>query len=1644
MAALGIVALLLAPSVGASSPTRSASAGRPSSGGSSGTAAMSLGELSAGPWTEIPYSEPGWGLPGAVATGPAAIPSVVVVVTLPFTDPGALSQLLSNLQDPSSPQYHQFLTASSFDQEFGGSSSSLEALVGYFQASGATQVTPYSDRVTITVQASSEVVGEIFGVTIENYTLRGQPYFAPESAPKLPETLAGAVASVVGLSSYSQYLIHTDLSHSTFHPPAAGAPAPITTSGYLSPASFGGAQLEYAPDLQVAYDEQSLFAQYGYPNNSVIATLLWGGKYTGGGTAAPCTTLTTGQSLGDFVPSDISDFFNETLPAGEPHPTIHGVPLAGAVGPGPNASCDDTGANDETTLDLEMAGSLAPGATIYNVYGRNATSAALDNAFAFVLNPIGYPGLKNVSVISNSWGSAEYNDSGWYSDLEVAEARGISVLASTGDAADNPSSPKWPGGPKTDFAQFPAAEAFNTFGTIAVGGTTVTLDKTTLALQSQIAWNDSPLLIGSEGGISHVFNETVWQNHSASANATLKGAGRGVPDLAAIANNTLITISIEGYEYQATNATNGGSFEDASGTSVACPVEAGILAEIDHVLQAAGNGRLGFLDPGLYSVEDAQHTALTAGATTGFIPTGPYTSPLPALPVMDVTSGSNNKYHAKAGWDLVTGWGSLDAYNYTIYVLNVSSVGVPGHLSGVSDDLNLTNLQVTTPGNPYYNASIQQNFFLADSLGAPLYWIQNVIYINWSHGWAMNDSGWVVFPFYGQYPSLTDYEYNFPLVGAIVSLPAPLNVSTNLSVPHGPDSSVVTFSVGSNVVSLPVPGGAYVIGGLWDNYSWQGTTYENGPYPGNVVPGGLSPQFGLVGGPSGGTGHFAAPTAGTLRAWLRPFGSMNWITPVTTTFDHSNTQTGESALNLAWTRVGGSSNDWSLSVVGGSHTQGVFAYDPQGFNATFQETGLPGATAWFVNATSSTGVLFPGSSSSSKIVLSLPNGSYTYTATSVSPGYRAPSGSVDVSDAPVTRTVPFSIVGYNVTFGETGLPPGTLWYVNITNRSGPVVDLSGSSASLGVNLPNGAYNFTLASRDKSWRPSPGYTSTFSVNGANLPEAPSFEEVTFTASYSQTGLPYGSDPWYVNATNRTGSVFSVESVNGYANLTLPNGSYTFLVASGGLRWGPDPGSGALTIQGANRTVPVVFSEQQFDVTFEETGLPAGTLWFVNGTGAAWGISAASSSGAISLSNGTYSYTIASSNKSFAPSAAPSPFNVTGRAIDLTVPFELVTYVASFHEGGDLPPAIPWYVNVSGQPSVSCEGCANSVTLPNGTYEYDVTSADKRYEPSPSSGRLTVDGSGPNVTVNFTELQFDVNFTESELPSGAQWFVNVSGEPSQSSAGGPFEFLLSNGSYPYTVASTDGAWLPTPASGTLEMRGPTANVSVLFSRIAERSAFDVTFTAQGLPDGIPWYVNITEGASLQTLDSSVTSAFLNGSFSYAVASADHRWAPNVTSGMFVVTGTDRNLTVLFHAVTFAVGFTESGLPDGMSWTVTFNGNTTSATSASLDFPAVSNGTYAFVVESPAGYNVSSAGGPVVVDGHSARLSLTFSPIPGSSSSPTSAFGSIPWWVWLLLIVGVIGVAIALALRRRRGNEQPPAGSSPPPGANLAPRPRPPPSP
>lgn len=234
-----------------------------------------------------------------------------------------------------------------------------------------------------------------------------------------------------------------------------------------------------------------------------------------------------------------------------------------------------------------------------------------------------------------------------------------------------------------------------------------------------------------------------------------------------------------------------------------------------------------------------------------------------------------------------------------------------------------------------------------------------------------------------------------------------------------------------------------------------------------------------------------------------------------------------------------------------------------------------------------------------------------------------------------------------------------------------------------------------------------------------------------------------------------------------------------------------------------------------VTFTESGLPSGTEWWVNGT-------ILGSQGSTSLTvtfsepNGTYTYGVASANKSY--SAAGGTFTVNGTAVPRLVLFALVPYTVTFSQSG-LPSATEWWVNITGASSLSSTGPSVATLLPNGTYAFSAATLNKSY--SSQGGGFILKGAPLPVIVAFSPVTYLMVFTERGLSAGTNWSVVVGGV-THSSTGTEITLSEPNASYAYTVGSVSGYGV-NRSSGTVRVNGADVVEPLTFTSTPKEATF-----------------------------------------------------------------------------------------------------------------------------------------------------------------------------------------------------------------------------
>ena len=873
-----------------------------------------------------------------------------VMITLKFRNQGQLNNLLANLQNKNSPMYHKYLSSQEFINEFSPSASVYNSMVAYYKSLGFS-VKTYNDRTSLVLGGSVLQFNNVFHAGIQLFEKGNYQFTAPTSSAMIPAQFASQVINIAGMNN--EHIATLNLVN----------PNPLFTTS-------SGSQLLYGSDMQNAYQLSQLYSKYGYPTNETIATILWSGTNSAGASVAP------------FVPSDIYSYFNKTLPAGEPHSSIYGAPLGGAPAPGPSAANDNTQADFESTLDLEMAGSAAPGATVVEVYGPQATQTYLDQAFSFILSPSSsYPELTHTVAISNSWGGSDMTDATWTSDLQQAAAMGISVFASSGDDGNSGTSGAAP--------SFPATASYNTYGATAVGGLTTTVSGTastdgsgTTGISTESVWYNTPSAgDGSQGGVSTVYAEPSWQKASSDANSVITGAsattgvssGRGTPDVAADGANMEIWISYSGST----------GYQELWGTSIASPLTAGLFATMDY---AVGH-KLGFANPLIYQLAQAEHN-------------GSYSS---SRPFYFVSNGSNALFSGNNGYSLAVGWGSINANNFvnditsstpTSYPVTFTESGLP---SG-------TSWSVTFNGQTSTSTSTTVSFSAVDgtysyTIGA----VSGYTSSPSSGSVTVNGASTAVSIAFSasSTPPPTQTAATYSIVNAtsaninVYTLPeaeeftVSNTVTVNNVVLYLSGSGTVSFSIGTSFQGTQVLGATNVVVG--SSTGWYSTTFANVTLSSgtdyylnvNLVSG--STQWGYTSSPSVDTGA------------IQDY----WYSGSTLTNDNSYPDI------------------YSVGFVPVSSSP-----TPTSYPVTFTESGLPSGTSWSVTFNGQT-----STSTSTTVSFSAVDGTYSYTIGAVSGYTSSPSsGSVTVNGASTGVSIAFSA-------STTTYPVGTYVIVNATSSN---------------------------------------------------------------------------------------------------------------------------------------------------------------------------------------------------------------------------------------------------------------------------------------------------------------------------------------------------------------------------------------------------------------------------------------------------------------------------------------------------------------------------------------------------------------------------------------------------------------------------------
>ena len=572
--------------------------------------------------------------------GPAdATQTIDVTAWRNLHNEGQLQQQLHNLYTPGNSSYHHWLTQSQFNASYSPTSQELNSVQNFLQAHGLTVVDVAENNFYVKVSGTVAQVEKAFHVQIDNFSYNGQTYYSNTANPSVNDPSGAHIANVTGLDDASDY-------RSNIIRPASGdgdGASPnnaviwqVLCGGFNTTQTLSftdGSSHSYTGFVPCGYGATQLQKAYG------VDQLIKQGIDGTGQTVAIVDAYGSSTILRDA--NAYSKAYN--LPPLVDGQNFQEVTPTGTVNRPENPRQDPIGWQAEVTLDVEMVHAMAPGAKIVLVATPN-NYADLDEGVNWVV----IHHLAN--IVSNSWGlSSDLMDPGKASRDErifmQAAAQGVGVGFSSGDCGDESTSPAADpqcGGTKS--VDYPDSSPWVT----AVGGTSLFLSSTggygfetgwgnnfyrdavcasytvdsSTGLRNCATYKSAPLTFGFDGGagggLSYNFTAQPWQSaaisgSSASGFGTV-GTHRALPDVSMLADpytgaNVFIT--------DASVGDTSPEIEPYGGTSVACPLFAGVMALVDQSRASNGLAPVGLASQYLYTLPAGATQDINNPATVG-------------------------------------------------------------------------------------------------------------------------------------------------------------------------------------------------------------------------------------------------------------------------------------------------------------------------------------------------------------------------------------------------------------------------------------------------------------------------------------------------------------------------------------------------------------------------------------------------------------------------------------------------------------------------------------------------------------------------------------------------------------------------------------------------------------------------------------------------------------------------------------------------------------------------------------------------------------------------------------------------------------------------------------------------------------------
>ena len=502
-----------------------------------------------------------------------------LAIGLPLRSPDQLNELVHQLYDPSSTNFHKFLTPQQFTEQFGPTKADYETIKQFALGNGLDVVGTFSNRMVLDVRGPVSAIEQAFHITLRTYRhpTEARDFFAPDTEPSVPANVP--VNDMLGLSDYAR-------PRPMLHPAIRSKVSPLNYNGSGMAGSYQGM------DFRNAYVPGSSLTG----NGQVVALFELDGYYG--------ADITSYEGYCGYTNVPLQNVYLDGITSNTA-PGYSGVSNAVA----------------EVSLDIEMAIAMAPGLSGVLVYEGN-------NPYD-VFNQIASDDVAR--QVSSSWYFGDGPAHSWHgfgttldSIFATMVTQGQAVFEASGDADAYTGSQAF----SSSRGPIPMDSIYLT----SVGGTSLTMNGSGVSWASETVWNyasygGGDANAGSGGGTSSNYPIPSWQTNVSMTANNGSTANRNIPDVALTADYVFVV-------------HDNGSNNIEAGTSCAAPLWAGFCALANQFSLATNGTVLGFLNPALYTIAPSSVYAsslhdITTGNNTGTHTAGLYN----AVPGYDLATG---------------------------------------------------------------------------------------------------------------------------------------------------------------------------------------------------------------------------------------------------------------------------------------------------------------------------------------------------------------------------------------------------------------------------------------------------------------------------------------------------------------------------------------------------------------------------------------------------------------------------------------------------------------------------------------------------------------------------------------------------------------------------------------------------------------------------------------------------------------------------------------------------------------------------------------------------------------------------------------------------------------------------------------------